>query len=113
MNESDHIIEQMLLFIKGKYRNIWLLSDNIKVYVRKSERNVNGRYHTAFDIASIELDETIRGKGIGTSLINRIHETHPFEITFMENVLNKGLGTWVNKNGWAQYKLDDCYYKSK
>lgn len=54
-------------FIASDCRNMWIEDDNIKVYVRKSTRFIEGEMKPFLDIASVLVDE--QGKGTFTKFM--------------------------------------------
>lgn len=93
----------MSKFLAGPMRNVWI-SDNpigkIEIYVRKGIHNINGRQMRTFDIANINVQENFRGRGLGSAIINKIHENNPFESTFIECIQNNALYDHLKKEGW-------------
>jgi hypothetical protein len=52
-NSIDYIADQLHNFLKTTFpKNIWISSDNISIYVRKSKRNVNGEFLDFLDLAT-------------------------------------------------------------
>ena len=84
--------------MKSGARNQWLVSDTIKVYLRKGHHPIGDKIAKTLDIANIELEE--RGQGTGTALINWLHEQNPFEATYIESILNNRLYDHLKRLDW-------------
>ncbi len=91
--------------------NRWLETKKIKVYVRRSQRLINGSQFTCFDIANINVKESQRGKGIFTEFLNKAHEMNPWEVTYIENVNDERFRKFFEKQGFIRSDIN--YYKIK
>lgn len=87
-----------------------------EVYVRKSIRLLNRAHVTAFDISTI----VVRGKkyqrrGIGSSVIEQLHNSHGRDITYIENVINDDLYAHLIRRGWLVFgNVDErCFYQRR
>lgn len=111
LDELDDFIEKSKNI---KYStNKWLEFDEFKVYVRKTNRFLFGKIYTSLDIASIEVCEREQRKGICKNFIKRVHDNNPFDVTYIENVLNHYLSDHLERNGWMATgsELPKSYYK--
>lgn len=93
-------------FLESSVRNIRLYVGPLTAYVRKSVRwlslegkETSKRWH-CLDIASIEVDPVHCGRGLGTTAIALLHDMNPSPLTYVENVLNRGLYAHLCKKGW-------------
>lgn len=111
MTPEQSCLDKLNKFLASSHRNRWLESEHLKVYVRRSQRLVNGQAYKALDIATIDAEPT--GQGIGTRFITAAHELNPFPVTFVENSLHEGLTRWLARNGWLEHSLPYCWYKLK
>lgn len=106
-------------FINGESRNQWLNSKRLNVYVRKALRYINKieiRGTTpikTLDIANISVNEGYVGKGLGMQFLKEAHEANPFNVTFIENVLNPSFEEKLRKDGWIEIEDTKCFYKRK
>lgn len=99
------VIEQLAEFIKDSkiklMNNQWLQDDVMKVYVRKGRHMVYpGKLSVTLDIASVEVDEDKQGQGYWTEFLDKAHEMNPWEVTYVENILNPILSTSLIRHGW-------------
>ncbi len=94
--------------------NRWLETRKIKVYVRKSKRILNeiGSF-ICFDIANINIKESQRGKGIFTEFLNKSHEMNPWQVTYIENVLEERFQKFFEKQGFIKEINLPSYFKFK
>lgn len=97
-----------------KVRNQWLEDRWLKAYVRKANRFVDGRLQTSLDIATMSCERP--GMGRGSRFIELSHAKNPFEITFLENVINPKLVEHLISYGWVRDGRQDfapCFYKQR
>lgn len=90
-------------FIQSNSRNQWLYVSPVRVYVRKSRRNVNGELKSVFDVASVSVDENKQGKGYFTAVMECVIETcaDSFSAVYVENVINPRFAQhFANAEGW-------------
>lgn len=114
--EIDSFFVTLKKFLAGPSRNAWLHSANdiIQVYTRKGHHQIDGTLMKTLDVANIKVDELYQGKGIGTIVINGMHDINPFTATFVENLLNSSLYENLLKNGWIDLRGEPpCVYKAK
>jgi len=98
-NDIDLFKQAFEAFLKGKAKNQWLYGGNdIQVYVRKGYHAVGDKMFTTLDIANISIEE--KGKGTGMQLIWWLHQQNPFQVTFIESLLNRRLYERLKKDGW-------------
>lgn len=83
------------------------------VYTRKARHNINGRMAFTLDIANISVDGGLRGNGIGMDVINKIHVMNPYQVTYIESLLNEGLHQRLLNEGWLPVEgtYPPCLYK--
>ena len=116
-NPLPSFFENFKQFLQKKVRNEFVYSSDqsIHVYARKGIHLINGKQEQTLDIARIEVDDALQGRGIGTAMINGIHDLNPFKITYVENLLNEQLYARLKKQGWLDVNnsLPPCVYKSK
>ena len=81
--------------------NQWISDDDMKVYIRKGRHMLYpGRSSLTLDIASVEVQEEKRGKGLWTAFLGKAHEMNPREATYIECVHNPILQASLIKHGW-------------
>lgn len=100
-------------FIKSNQRSAWVHSKDISVYLRKSQRVVNGKMLSALDIASIDVEKESQGKGIFTAFLVEA-ESLGVPI-FIENVLTRKFSEFFRKRGYTEIGSNDglapCFFK--
>ena len=103
-------------FLASKYRNIWLELDDMRVYVRKSWRHLDGNTRRCIDVASVEVDEYCRGQGIFTKWLAELEQiiVPDYEYVFVECVLNEKLVPHLEKLGYSAIRstITPDLYKS-
>ena len=84
------------------------------IYVRKANHMINGTMHQTFDIANISVDESMRGQGIGMSIIDAITNTVPYSTIFIESLLNESFHQRLLKDGWLPVtnSCPPCVFKT-
>lgn len=94
--------------------NSWLYHTGFKTYVRIGARYIEGKLCTTFEIASIEIPERRRGKGLFTQFLKDVFVLTDCEYVYIENVLNDRLAEHLERSGWvldSMHENDRCYYK--
>lgn len=83
-------------------RNQWIREKDISIYVRKSKRNVCLVTTDCLDIASVEVDEGKRGKGVFKTFLSRFERTAKSldRISFIECVQNLRLRDYLLQEGY-------------
>lgn len=103
-------------FLTEGIRNRYVMDEFgvCSVYARKARRMINGKMTSTLDIANISVDGGLRGNGIGTGIINLIHESNPYHITYVECLLNESLHQRLLNDGWESVEgtYPPCLYKS-
>lgn len=91
--------EEFLKFLQGPYRNIYVTSGrSISVYTRKGVHRISGETRKTLDIANITVARP--GKGLGMATIALMHKINPFEVTYIESILNEGFAKRLLRDGW-------------
>lgn len=113
---QQDFLDQLTQFLEEskstkRFSRTWISTDILKVYVRTSMRRLDDKQiRTCFDIASIEVAEEYRRKGIFTATVQKIHAIHPFEATYLENVHAQEIQHWPEKYGWTKNLYDKYSY---
>lgn len=79
----------------------------LRLYVRRSHRLVNGKMYPFLDLASINLDEKLQGKGIFTSFLKNLLEIYPSDNFYIESIMNPRVITVAEKFGFQKTKIFD------
>lgn len=111
----SNIVADAARFLTEGVRNRYI-SDEFgicQVYARKARRMVNGHMSFTLDIANISVDGGLRGNGIGMRVINKMHEMNPYQITYIESLLNEQLHQRLLNDGWLpdEGTYPPCVYK--
>lgn len=97
-------------FLESPLRNEWIGDDTIKVYVRKSRRNIEGQMIDCLDIATVEVEEEERGKGIFTDFLKDAIALNSFTCIFIENVQQDWFAQFFMRQGFKRdpRHMEDC-----
>lgn len=88
-------------FIQGRCPNLHVYGDNIiSVYTRKATHAINGRLFKCLDVGTIVIDDAFRGEGLGIKVIDYMHSINPFQVTYVESLLNIGLYDRLKQERW-------------
>lgn len=111
------ITEDVLQWIKDnpKYpANEWFDNNCVKMYIRRRKRVIEGQFVNSLDLATIEVEPTCRRQGVLTYVLERLHSNNPYDVTYVENILNPVVEHTVDKLGWQRdpgMSYDKSYYK--
>lgn len=110
-----HLLEKFIQKCKSDQflNNEWLYGSDLSVYVRKSNRYIERKRCVALDVANINVPPKQRGKGIFTSFLLSAELINPFEITFIENVLESEFEPFFIRNNYVLVDGSNphCFYK--
>jgi len=94
------IVEQVDDFMLSKYHNIWLDDGIVRVFVRKSRRNIKGVIHETFDIANIStIPKQYQGQGYFKNFIQKVESIGL--AVYVESIHNPLLTNMLEKNGYT------------
>lgn len=98
----SEVIAELEDFISGPLRNKYIYDSQyiVQLYTRKGHHSINGKIADTIDIANLVIEGGYRGNGIGSALIDAIHEANPFSHTYVESLLNTSLYFHLKRNGW-------------
>jgi hypothetical protein len=105
---------QLHEFLASGRRSQWLHGAGWKVYVRCSNRYLDGAMRRTFEIATVDVDQP--GRGTFTrmlALCMAAAQANNFEMIYIESVGNPRLSKRFDKTGWASegHVISPCYYK--
>lgn len=83
--------------------NQWIEHGPVRAYLRKMFRR--GAVYT-LDIVAIEGG----GNGDARKLVRKIHGLNPWPVTYVENVAEPALRTWLEDDGWSED--GDSFFKT-
>lgn len=97
------IVDQFREFYKNtSLKNANLDTDDVKVFVRKSQRYYDGEIINCIDIASITIVyNKNRGRGVFTTLLKRLLEEYPNDNFYIESIVNPIVLFITNKFGFV------------
>jgi hypothetical protein len=81
------------------HRNLDLGRGSSKVYVRRSDRYLDGRLVVTLDIARISIPEKDRGRGWFRNFRRIVEAVNPWDATYYESVLNPRLDSYFRREG--------------
>lgn len=110
---TDRLLVKLSQFLTQRMPNAWLYQGPVEIYVRRGYHIINNTVEQSLDIANINVKTP--GDGIGMRVIEKFHESHPFSITYIENVVNTKLYERLKRDGWIDVpnSFPPCVYKRK
>jgi hypothetical protein len=111
---TDNIFDEISLFIKLSHqRNKWFYGSNMKIYMRKSKRYIEGQIRDCLDLASMEvLEGEDMGKGIFTDFLTKFIETYPEHNIFVESIQTERFALFFEKFGFKRTKESDIHQQN-
>lgn len=98
-----------------KIRNTWIRERDINVYVRRSNRIIDGNLVSCLDIASVEVNEKRRGQGMFKSFLNRVEKAAASmdREVFVESILEPRLLQFLLKRDYTLVpnSIPPCVHK--
>lgn len=98
-----------------KIRNTWIYERDIKVYVRRSTRYIDGNSVLCLDIASVEVLEKRRGQGLFKAFLNRVEKAAAAmnREVFVESILEPRLLQFLLKRNYTLVpnSIPPCVHK--
>lgn len=55
-NVVNNFLNDFKIFLESNSKNIWLISDDYRIYVRKSKRLFNGCFYDCIDLVNINIE---------------------------------------------------------
>jgi len=100
-------------------RNKWFHDEKCIIYLRKSKRYINGSFKECIEIASVEVFEDFRKKGIFKSLLLFIETIakNNNQCVFIESIISDILLKYIQRigyipqNNYTEYFCNDYYKK--
>jgi len=89
---------------KSKVKRKWFVFTNARIYLRLTERYIDGQTYKCIDIASITVQTEANNKGIATNLIQKVEgqAATANRIVFIENVLHEALLHILKKRNYKK-----------
>jgi hypothetical protein len=109
----EEIRSSLLEFLSSKENNNWIGNSNVRIYVRKSKRYIEGRIQNCLDIATISIDPQFRGKGLFGEIVKAFEQGNPYEYIAIESIVNPRLLEHIRKQeAWKPYMTyEDTFIK--
>jgi hypothetical protein len=100
-------------FLSSREKNTWIGPDEVRIYVRKSKRFIEGKMKDCLDIATISIEPGLRGKGLFGEIVKTFEELSPFEYLMIESIVNDRLLEHIKRSGnWKPYmNSEDTFIK--
>lgn len=102
-------------FLESEERNRWILMGDMRVYARKGTHLIEGRLERCLDVASIEVEEEARGRGLFTEWLAGAERAAKKRglVVYVENVLNPDLGLFLTRRGYSKVgeSSPDSFFK--
>lgn len=96
----NNIMQEFEQFLTSSSPNGYVRCGQSEVYVRKGFHHLSGQIVQCLDIANINILPSLRNKGLGMRIIANMHNASPFDVTFVENILNDNLYDALVRRGW-------------
>ena len=96
--------QQLVDFLNGQKRNLWLQDSEIEIYVRKSKRYLGHppEMIDVLDIATISVVEEEQNKGRFTRFLLFVQEVYLGNL-FIENVQTQKFANFFRRLGWQEW----------
>lgn len=90
-------------------RNKWIKSRKMKIYIRRSMRQVGMKMTPCLDLASVEVDENHRGKGLFTKFLEKFENAakEMNRVVFVENIQNERLKNFLLRRKYKFYQYSN------
>ena len=102
-------IEQQLLQListadSGWSCRRWISAGPLHVYIRVTQRFIGGGIVPTIDVASIEVEESQRGRGRSSALFELVERVadRATRIVYVECVLNRRFADWLQRRGYTR-----------
>lgn len=109
-------------FLAGKANNAWIDVGHVHVYVRRGLHMIEAEATDTFDVANVEVQEDLRGRGMFTTFIVNLEvllrselllSRSNIQVLYVENVLNHRLA--VSLAEWDFTRIEGseppCFYR--
>jgi ribosomal protein S18 acetylase RimI-like enzyme len=106
--------ELLTKFLDSPFRNKWLESEQMKVYVRKGVHlGTDHKVHHYLDIANVVVEPEFRRQGHFKAFLALCQEIQPYDGLKLENVLNEDLCAYLrilalSDHRWKEFGMGVC-----
>ena len=80
----------------------WIDTESLRVYLRTSLRLLAGEAMQCLDIASLEVKEGYRRRGLFTAFMLYVQAINPYQVTYLEHTMNPLLEQWCIRHAWVR-----------
>ena len=103
------------LYKKHIPANAWLDDNQLKVYVRITERYLDGERLPSIDIANVEVVRELRGNGIFAGVLADIEQIaqDTGRIVYVESILEPRLERFLQQRGYEEVPkaMPPCWFR--
>ena len=107
---TQKVNKELKDFLSSPLKNQWLDFDECHIYVRKSQRLLDRSFYSCLDLASIEINASLRRQGLFKLILNIFCQTNPLPMLLIENVLNPHLYDYLSKQSNIKRLSDTSFY---
>lgn len=103
-NVVNNFLNDFKIFLESNSKNIWLISDDYRIYVRKSKRLFNGCFYDCIDLVNINIEN--KGKKIFSEILENFLQNHKNINIFVESIINERFLNFFLKKGFILINND-------
>jgi predicted GNAT family N-acyltransferase len=105
-------LQQFINIADDRYfANEWIEDDDMKVYVRKGRRLLDGKMRITLEIGNVVVNPELRGQGRFTTFFYEAIKMNPWDAIYVECVWNARLAVFLIKQGMLSVpQHEQCYY---
>jgi hypothetical protein len=86
------------MFFDSNNKNVWLISDDYQIYIRKSKRLFNDCFYDCIDLANINIKN--KGEKIFSQILENLLQNHENINIFVESIINERFLKFFLKKGF-------------
>lgn len=107
------LIQMREIFARGRdYRcNVWIGSKHAEIYVRRTQRYIDGGFKQTLDLANVQIAPKYQGKGWFTKIVNICLQEAPVDYIYIESVMTERFAAYLRRMGWKERAPEStCFY---
>lgn len=103
--KKNQLLSQCDEFLSSSWRSKWIENKNMRIYIRKSKRVIDGKFVPMIDVANIltEVPGTGDFKSFMLHLENKLRSSKEFRGIYVENIENPRLEAMLRKHGYVTH----------
>lgn len=105
----QEMFERIDYFLSSRIDRMWIKSDEMEIYIRKSKRFINKEIVNCIDFASINVSQT--GVGTFTGFLKWFRKKYPMKNIFIESILTERFARFFEKNGFTRIITTEDYQR--